>query len=178
MSVVVDCHLFCILFERPCQGNQKLQTSQCNLRLQSILCSIFRPSCENLQQISSYEIRLCQTSCYIQPIRLFVVKLEPFLKIPETCQSIVSKHVLAIFIGTTSSKLERVRGPKDEQCMELTAVTRLDTYARTSGSTTSLLPSANSMVRGVLESSKGCRYFILGYLTRVDGKTRTPVILA
>jgi hypothetical protein len=37
--------------------------------------------------------------------------------------------------------------------MELTAVTRLDTYARTSGSTTSLLPSANSMVRGVLESS-------------------------
>ncbi len=53
----------------------------------------------------------------------------------------------------------------EEQSSVLTAVTRLDTYARTSGSTISLLPSASSMMRALVEMFERRRDLV--YLTRL-----------
>ena len=51
----------------------------------------------------SDKIGFCQTSCYVQSVRPFIVELQPSLQIAKTCQCVVAKHVSAILIRTASS---------------------------------------------------------------------------
>ena len=84
----------------------------------------------------------------VHAVRLFIVEPYPSLEIPEYLEGVVTQLIPAIVVGADTSQLGLLFSTFEDRRVsgELTADTRLLTWARTSGCTMSMVPSANSMI--------------------------------
>ena len=107
MTVIVDRQPFWVLFERPGKRYHNFETGESQLGFELAFRIGLGPQGQDLEEIAFNNVGVKYATSHVHAVHLFVVETNPFLKIAEDIEGIITQDVTPVVVGTQTAKLHR-----------------------------------------------------------------------
>jgi hypothetical protein len=104
--MVVDRHGFAVFLERPGERHHDLEAGQRNARLVLAAIVVWRPRCQNVEQITADNVRFREAPGDVHAVRLLVVEADPFLEIAQHLEGVVAEFVAVVIVDAVTTELK------------------------------------------------------------------------